>query len=728
MAYDTFSTKAPVNQSGLTAALIKVVQHNPRHPLTAQSNYPDEYPQFVNPTNDQMTSILVEDEVHPLVDVDTDNSNRCFLHHKPSFGATISASDGVIDTAMTDYEHGIIYFSTMPVGEFTLQYQADPDKYYGEYLQAVQDVIHCIVWLLGAGQTLNEGIKNAEMFVDSLPADLSARLPHAIKISALDRNLEIRSTTDTGAPTGTKHTITLGNGEDTVAIDAEHFLVRRSTLGELLGMRFGDETGDFAQFAGGVDVTGQLVVGVRHQSRNPDIDPSAVLAFETTGDTFTSDKWIASFYGDVFIAGDLFVMGQTVVMDVQRNIQVNVYEDSLEVGNDLNVLGNVAFGVSTSQRAYFSGNVEITGGLKVLGAGAEPVIIDGKVIFTNGAEKGVFEQGTIDGLDPSYIECIRKYLRQSNKHGTAIEGMRTPLFEGTVSYVTGLDLIADTGIPGSIATAYPTGTYYTSKFDDGDYVMLIKTGDQAGARIPIKGYDDTTKQWSLARALDGAYAEGDEFAVFHELNDLPNFVQIGTGLAVVVKASSIWPLLGWQSGVIKKRTSDYEVTGLPANSTVYIFMSTAPGVNGIDEDEPTFFYSDTSDVESDQSILIAKAVTGPGTVTSVTCYAINAAYDTLWTRFETTGSGYSHSIGAEWTIDARMANKKRWWRQLGQVEVYLCPDNGSNGPDLTAVKKLDLHSAGFYLKTIADDLLVLGTPSAGFLSLSSPYWVRVVVC
>jgi len=727
MAYDTFSSKAPVNLVGITQSLVKVIQHNPRHPLTAQSNFPDEYPQFVSPTNDQMSSVLVEDEVHPLVDVDTGNSNRCFLYHQPTFGATIVTSDGVINTAMTDYEHGIIYFSTMPVGEFTLQYQANPNKYYGEYLQAVQDVVHSIAWLLGAGQTLNEGMRNAEVFVDSLPADLAARLPHAIRINGLDRNLEIRSSTDPGDPSGTKHTITFGNGEDTVAVDAEHFLVRRSTVSETLGMRFGDETGDFGQFAGGLDVTGELIVGIRHQSRNSLIDPSAVTSFENTGFPYTGETLIAAFHGDVAIHGDLYVLGQTVVIDVQRNVQVNVYEDSLEVGNDLAVLGNVRFGVSTDQRAYFSGDVDITGGLKVLGAGGAPVIIDGKVIFTNGSEKGPFEQGTIDGLDPSYIECIRKYIRPSSKHANIIEGMRAPLFEGTVSYVTGLDLIADTGAPGSLVTQFPTGTYYADKFNDGDFVLVVKSGDQSGTRIPVKNYDDTTKQWSLTRELDGAYNIGDEFAVYHEMNSLPAFVVAGVGLSVTVKASSVWPLLGWQDGVIKKRGSDYEVSGLPASSTVYIFMTVEPGVNGIDEDEPTFFYSDTSDVESDKSILIAKATTDGSSVTAVTCYSINAAYDTLWTKFETTGSGTSHSIGADWTIDARLANKKRWWRHLGQAEVYVCADTGANAPDLTSVKKLDMHTSGFYVKTIGESSLVLVTPIAGFIGLSSPYWVRVVL-
>ena len=38
-------------------------------------------------------------------------------------------------------------------------------------------------------------------------------------------------------------------------------------------------------------------------------------------------------------------------------------------------------------------------------------------------------------------------------------GMRNPLFEGTASYLTGLDILADTGAPSSLADAFPTGRY-----------------------------------------------------------------------------------------------------------------------------------------------------------------------------------------------------------------------------------------------------------------------------
>lgn len=724
MSYDTFTDKAPENQTGITTSLIQVIQHNPRHPLTARSNYPAQYPQFVTPTNDQMSSILIEDEGHPLTDVETDENNRLFLHHKPANGSTISVSDGVINSALTDYENGIIYFSTVPTGSVIVQYQADPDKYYGEYLQAIQDVIHSIVWLLGAGQTLNEGLKNAEIFVNSLPAGLQARMPNAIRINGLSSDLQIRSSTDPSAPGGTRHTIALGNGEDTVVVDAHHFLARRSIDGSPMNMRFGDETGDFASFGGSVDVTGSLTVGVRGASKNPLISPSAVAAFQQTGTPYTANTLIAAFHGDVVIHGDLFVLGQTTVLNVTRNIQVNVYEEDLEVGNNLFVRGKVRFGVSTAQTAQFSGKVEITGGLDVYGAGAEPIRFDVPVIFTNGGLKGPFQQGTIDGLDPSYIECIRKYVRSSFKHEWPIEGMRTPLFEGTASYVTGLDLIADTGAPSSLADAFPTGTYWSGKFSDGDFLMIIKSGAQAGARIPVKGYNTSLKQWSLARELSGAYAVGDQFAIFHPANSLPSFVQAGVGLSVTIQASSVWPLLGWQAGVIKKRTSTYEVAGLPANSTLYIFMSAATGVNGMDEDEPTFFYS-TSNVESDRSILLAEVATDASSVTSVTCYAINGMYDTLWVKFDSVASGNTMAVGADWTIDVRLGNTKRKIRHQDKIEIFVAPD--SSGPDLANMKKVSPASGGFYVKSLTGTQMVLATPSGSFLGVSAPYWLRVVL-
>lgn len=725
MAYQTFSNQAPDNLTGITAALVKVVQHNPKHPNTAVSNYPAEYPKFVSPTNDQMSSILVEDEVHPLADVDTGNQNRCFLHHQPVFGATISVSSGTVNSALTDYEHGIIYFSALPTGQFTVQYQANPDKYYGEFLQAIQDVIHSIVWLLGAGQTLNEGIRNAEVYVDSLPANLQARLPNAIRMNGIPKDIWIRSSTDPVAPGGTKHTITLGNGEDTVVVDAKHLLTKRSISGSAMNMRFGDETGDFASFGGGVDITGTVVMGVRGTSKNPTISSSAVQAFELTGAPYVSGTYELAVHGDAVVHGDLWVLGTTTTLNVTRNIQVNVFEEDLEVGNNIFVKGSTRFGASTSQKTQFGGTVEITGGLDVYGAGAAPIRIDTPIIFTNGALKGSFQQTTIDGLDPSYIECVRKYMRSDYRHGWPIDGMRTPLFEGTITYLTGLDLIADTGVPNSITTAFPTGTYYAGKFDHGDFTLIIKTGTNKGERIPIRAFDQSSGQWTLTRELDNAYAVGDQFAVYSERNSLPNFVQAGVGLSVRIQASSVWPLVGWQKGVIKKRGSNYDILSLPANSTVYIFMTVKNGVNGMDEDEPTFFYS-LSNVESDESILLAVAVTGPSSVTSVTCYSINAAYDTLWTKFDTAASGNTLAIGADWTISARMGNQKRASLNTDRVEIFVAPDT-AGAPDLTSIKRVDLHSAGFYIKTVGMSSLTVATPTAGYLSLSAPYWVRVVL-
>jgi hypothetical protein len=723
MAYTTETPQNPVNQGDLTQGNVQRVEKNPNHPNTAESDYPSKYPSFVRPTNAQMSAVLVEDETHPLSDVDTDNNNRCFLQHQPVDQTTITVSDGVLNDGLTDWENGIIYFSTLPVGEFTVQYLSNPDKYYGEYLQAIEDVIHMITWLLGAGPTLNEGIKNAEIFLDSLPAGISSRMPNSICIRAIDRDIEIRSSADPGAPTGTSHRITIGNGEDTHHVDVAEFRVKRSADGNVV-MLFGDETGDHAYFAGNVDATGIGRFGPAHESANPGISGAAVASYENTGDPYVNETLRLAVHGDAVIYGDLIVFGSTVTLDIVENIQLNVFEENLEVGNDAWIRGSARLGSDTGDTVAIAGDAEITGGLKVLGAGGAPFSVDGSITFTNGDEKGEFEQSLIDGMDPSYWACVQKYLHGQNRHETVFEGFRSPLFEGTISYTTGMDLLTDTGIPGSVSTAYPTGTYYAGKFDDGDFFAVMKTGVSKGERVPVKGFNVSTGEWTLVRPLED-YSVGDEFAIVHEGNGAPDFIESGPGLSITVVASDVFPLIGWKKGKLKIRESNYEVAGLPDNSTLYIHMTVEPGVNGIDEDEPTFFYS-TSPVPSDWSIPIAKVVTSGGSVSSVLCFALNASYDSLWVLVDSTASGNRIAAGADWTHAIGLGDLRQRMRKTGDARILIAPDS-SNAPDKTLIRQTNLYGTGYYIKTLGETSLVIGTPSGAFLGVSLPYWARVII-
>jgi hypothetical protein len=369
--------------------------------------------------------------------------------------------------------------------------------------------------------------------------------------------------------------------------------------------------------------------------------------------------------------------------------------------------------------------MDVTGGINVLGAGGAPSTFDGSILLTNGSQKGAFEQSLVDGLDPSYWACIQEYLHSGHKHETVFLGERTPLFEGTVSAVGAANILQDTAAPASLATAFPTGLYYTGKFADGDFHAILKSGANQGARIPVRDYNTGTKEWTLARDLAETLLVGDQFAIVHEAASAPAFIVAGAGLSVTIRASSVYPLVGWKKGKLKVRTSNYDLSSLPNNSTVYVFMTVEPGVNGIDEDEPTFLYS-TSPVPSDWTIPIGKVVTAGGVVSAITCYYPNLAYDTLWVKVDTAASGNTIQAGSDWTLSVALGDIRSRTRKLQDARILVAPDS-TNAPDKTQIRMTDLFGSGYYIKTLGETSLVLGTPSGTFLGASLPYWVRFVL-
>ena len=161
MAYTTHSDSSPENNTSyINTGLVSLVPINPYNPSATAINWPANYDLFVNKTNDQQVSVSVSDETHAVSEI---ADSGLYLNHKPRRGTTINATAGaVIDSSLTDYNHGVIYFSTLPTSEFTVTYLADPDKYYGEYLTQIQDVLHKLEIWAGAGSTMNEGVRTAD--------------------------------------------------------------------------------------------------------------------------------------------------------------------------------------------------------------------------------------------------------------------------------------------------------------------------------------------------------------------------------------------------------------------------------------------------------------------------------------------------------------------------------------------------------------------------------------
>lgn len=712
MSYETNHSSAPSNNTGdLTSSLIRRVEHNPYHHLATTIHYPDGYDEFVTQTNDQMSPVLVEDETYGVSAILTGElyNNSLYLQHKPKFRTPITVSDGVI-TNGTDYEHGVVYFSTMPTGEFTVQYLSDPDKYFGEHITVLQASIHKLENLLGAGTTVHEGIKNAEFILASKPAALNNRLPHAVSLSTLTGDLSF------GSEVGTDPIeITLGSGQDTVNVDAVEFNVYSSTGDTTINL--GQLTGDLTNVAGDLTILGHTYAGDPSTTVSPSVSQVTVDNFKLTGTPYTGDTLKLAVHGDAVFFGDAYFFGQVISIDVTREITVSVHESDLAVDHTLTVGGDSYFGTSTNSRAYFAGNATLTGGLTVIGAGNASISFDGPIVMTNGSVKGPFQQGTVDGLDCSYIERVRKYQRPEFKTGHVNDGVRAVIYSGTVTSTGAANELIDTGAS-TMASALPAGTFFSGRFNGGDFVALITSGPNAGQRVPIWSYNNTAPyKWFLSRSLATAATAGTTYQIYHA-NGHSNVVQAATGLNVTIKGSTSVPLIANANGIIKVRTTDYTLS-LPASTTSYVFLSTAPGVNGIDQDEPTF-YSKTNYIEDEKSVLLAAVTTDGSSVTAITNYDFNASYDSGWVKFDTVASGNVKLAGADWTIDAKIGSNVKQINAKFSGLIY----NGSS-PSINGAR-LPLDST-IYIKQVSADSIVVKTTGSTYLGYTVPYWLRIIV-
>ena len=691
MAYDTLHSSAPSNDGDLTSSNVRRVEANPSHPLATTVYFPDSYDEFVSKTNDRGGAVLVEDEVHALSEILTGDSynNSLYLYHKPRFQTSITVSDGVI-TNGTDYEHGVVYFSTLPTGDVTVQYFAEPDKVYGEHLTVIEAAIHKIQSVLGAGQTTGEGMKNAEFWVDDTTPNLNNRMPNAISMREIPRDISIKS-----AP-GESHEIGFGNGADTVLVDAATTLFKSSTGDSVV--TFGISTGDEVHIAGSEYVDGEVYIGDTTTSAWTGISASTVTGFQTTGEPYVDGSIKLAVHGSAVFYGNIYTLGTIVTVNTTRNVSVDVREEDLEVANKLTVGGDAILGDSTSRRLYVGGTAVITGGADIVGAGNKNLRVNRSIEMVDGTLGGVYTQGLVDGLDCSYIERVRKHIRSDFKYGFPNFGLRTALYSGTTTSAGTSAQLIDSGAS-TMASALPGGTYFTGRFNEGDYVAVITNGSGAGQHIPVKSFSGSAPYtWTLSRNISGIASTGVgvTYQIYHE-NGLGNFVQAASGLNVTIKGSTTFPLVATWNGVVKVLTSDYTLA-LPANTTSYIYMSMGGGANNIDQDEPVF-QSSTSNVMDDKSVLIAKAVTNGSAVTSVVCYSLNGAHDTGWVKFDSAASGNVLQAGNDWTVNLRLGNTRR---RYGVTVRGWIAGTSASAPDVSTMVELPMDST-VYVKAIAED-------------------------
>lgn len=687
MTYDTFSTLGPTADTGVDTGSIQVIPHNPLHPNRLPV-WPEKYPELIRPTNDKMGQVTVSDETWTLSDVDQTNSNRLYLHHQPMFGSTITVSDGVLNSALTDYENGIVYFSTLPTGSFTVSYLANPDKYYGEYLESIHDLLMKITQVLGAGT--DEGIRNAQLFVNALPARLKDKLPNAISFQAIDRNIVLASSTDPGAPGGTKHTFTIGNYQDTVAMHVPVCAV--SGIGS-----FGESGG----------------------TSSPDVTTGAVQDFINTGLPYVNQTLRLAVYGDAVVHGSMHVLGELTSVQGTRVINTTTYQQDAQLGT------------STVDKAYVAGDLDVTGGITALGV-TKDHRFDRSIVFTDGTLRGLNEVCLIDTLDPSLVEKVRKYWAQSHARNCVIEGRRTFHRKWNVRGVLAANQIQDGNLAAghALRNDIPTGTHYYGKYSDGEewYCAMI-SGADAGVIIPVADYDTSTQVWTLTRNLpSGPAAVGDAFYIFHKGNATGNYIEPAGGTTINIIGHPTFPLVAERLGVIKMLTSTVQLT-LPASGDYYVMMSTATATGAAEETAPTFFYSAYAN-PSDQAVPIGHVRTSGSAIVWAQCYMPEQKFDSLWMRWTVAGTGYDQTWGSTRTYPSQWIGTSPNIAARRPVSILLAPQHATQtGPDLTQVEVTTPEEDGIRVQ-VPRTGIVIDTSNAGalpFYGISDPLWMRVIV-
>lgn len=687
MTYNTYSDLGPTADTGVSAGDIQVIPHNPRHP-DRDPVWPLKYPELIRPTNDQMSQVTVSDESWLLSDINTSSNNSLYLHHQPTFQSTITVSDGVLDDALTDYENGVVYFSVLPTGDFTVGYIANPDKYYGEYLETIHDLLMKITQILGAGT--DAGIANAQLFVNELPAELAAKLPNAIVFSAIDRDITLASSTDPGAPGGTKHIFTLGNYEDEFDF---HVPVLR--------------------------VSGIVEAGNSGETTSPSVTDLQVTDFIQTGDVYVNQTLKLAVYGDAVVHGDLYTQGTHYTVNGSTTL------------NKSTTHGDTFLGDSTDDTAYVAGDLDVTGGITAYGV-TKDHRFDRSIVFTDGSLRGVTGHvSTVDTLDPSLIEHVRKYYAGDYKRNTVNEAPRYyEIFGLSVDTVVAANQLKDSTIS-SIWTGNvndSTGWYYYKKYayDNGWYVG-IHSGPDAGERIPIAGFDTTTKIWTLTRNLpSGAAASGTTFRIYHEGRQQLDFGRSGNN--VILYATTAYPTVCNRDGVIKILTQNAQVAMPAVAGWYYIFMNMATAAGSAEESQPTLFYSANPN-PSDRAVLLGQAYTNGASVTVGRRIVPNQHFDSGWMRFISGSAAYNRTWSSNWTWAGMYHTHQYDGNPAGRVSLLLAADDGTNkGPTYGQIYQAYPEDQGVRIRVGSGGIYVdMSAAPSTYHGLSLPFWMRVVM-
>jgi len=651
MAYTTHSDSSPdKNTSFINTSLNRLVQNNPYHPAAPNILWPTYYDVFVNKTDDQQVSVSVSDEKHLTGDIDVSNNNALYMNHKPRLGSTVASTFGTLDTGLTDYNHGVVYFSALPASDFTLTYLADPDKYYGEYLSQMQDILHKLEIWAGAGPGPNEGVRSAEVLVKSTNDKIESKLPNRIHVQGLEDNITF------GSVGTTSNYITLGNSEDVVRINAKEFQVYRGTFDDgntddpITGT-ITDHTGDTLNMIGLVNIS--PTGATRSTGFTTDDVASGLVSGAHRNDGLEDALRV---YGNTYIAGNLFTLGDHTVVSVNESIQVNTFQE------DLLVRGNTTLGDATNDQVYVGGDLTVSGKINQIGYTPQDSVAVNRDI-TLGNHGGTLKPSLVDGLDPSYIANRHEYMRpagpdwcgdtinicsigQTAEDGTLVGGASSTATANSTEANSVTDTaISSTAIFDNIAGG---GLYYTDRFNDGTWILAVQSGPSAGEKVPIAAWNSATNTWILSRALSSIPTNGMSYKIYNPYFCNPDFVSISTTFNVT--ASTTDPVVANIRGIVKSNVTSPSSSVDQSNGVKYLFLSNRnPGSSRFMETDGVWYGSDYG-VPSDQSVIVAEAEWtggGGGSMSTLVTYRPAGKYDSTWRWITGTSVTLNHNLGGD---------------------------------------------------------------------------------
>lgn len=395
---ELFSNHAPTGESSAF-----IVNSNPYSPNGRRIGFPNQF--SVYPTKfDANNGSQVVSENRKVLDL---IGNRLYLYHRPviqSDGSVqVNVSQGSLDNSATEPRQGYIVFSTLPTSNFSVSYTAAPDCTSMWYFNNLQNDIMEIQKLLGNNsQTGYPSIRNLALasFDNPVDANLDGVLNRGIYLSHLDSNIYIGSSKDpslTGSR-GNTHTVTIGNGKDSVVFDNTNFTITQSDPTEDTTIRLGAKTGDYVFWSGQLSGEGPVTVG----------GPSWPGYSGALGGDLNSTYYNNSMLrvnGDVSVLGDVKAVGSITIINLTGEVSTIIGDftitNSLTVNGTTTLIGNTNVNrLNAAQDLYFASNI----------------------IADNARGSGGGGQGLVDNLDcsevaHSYNTVISNRLRNSVLNG-----------------------------------------------------------------------------------------------------------------------------------------------------------------------------------------------------------------------------------------------------------------------------------------------------------------------